>query len=224
MSTPSSSDPSTTRPSTSESRRLLRRMLVALGLVCALAGMSVATAPATSADPDIPINQVLDVTTHLKTLNQDIQTDGGTLTGTLDLGTGDLTGELALPPTETPLQLAGIVPLANVGTEVVPTGPITGHVDLATSTITTTSSFHLKIRYVRPLGLPLNLVGNRCQTSRPITLTTSGTIDLATQAGTISGEFAIPPLQNCGIFTSLLNPLVAGDGNTFTASVRPAAA
>jgi hypothetical protein len=215
--------PTSATSDSSTPRRALRRALAAFGVVCALAGASVATAPASGADPDIPINQTLDVTTHLKKLNQDIQTNGGSLTGTLDLGNGDFVGDLTLPPSETTLPLAGIVPLAAVGTEVVPTGQITGHVDLATSTITTTSSFHLRIRYVRPLGLPLNLVGNRCQTSRPITLTTSGTIDLATQAGTLSGEFAIPPLQNCGLITPLLNPLVTGEGNTFTASVRPAA-
>lgn len=204
--------------------RRARRALAAIGVVLAVASGSLALAPSASADPDVPINQNLDVTTHLARLNQDIVTPGGTLTGTLDLGTGDLVGDLTLPPTETWMRLAGLVPLATVGTEVVPTGQITGHVDLATSTITTTSSFDLRIRYVRPLGLKaVNLVGNRCQTSRPITLETTGTIDLGTQAGTISGEFEIPPLQNCGASTAVLNLLVAGPGNTFTAAVSPAA-
>jgi hypothetical protein len=201
-----------------------RRTLAAIGLTLAVAAGSVALAPSVSADPDIPIDQNVDVTTHLATLNQDIVTTGGSLTGTLDLGTGDLTGDLTLPATETWLQLASL-PLAAVGTRVVPTGPITGHVDLATSTITTTSSFHLLIDYVRPLGVKaLNLVGNRCQTNRPITLDTTGTIDLATQAGTLQGEFEIPPLKNCGLSTLLLNSLVSGPGNTFTASVTPATA
>lgn len=201
---------------------IARRALAAVGFVIAATTASVAVAPMASGDPDIPINQNIDVTTHLATLNQSIETTGGTLSGTLDLGTGELTGDLTLPPSETQLNLLGLG-LGTVGTEVAPTGPITGHVDLATATMTTTSSFHLKIKYVRLLGLPfLNLVGNRCQTSRPITLTTSGTIDLATQSGTLEGEFEIPPLQNCGIGTALLNPLVAGPGNTFTATASPA--
>jgi hypothetical protein len=202
-----------------------RRTLAAIGLTLAVAAGSVALAPSVSADPDIPIDQNVDVTTHLATLNQDIVTTGGSLTGTLDLGTGDMTGDLTLPASETTMQLIGLVPLATVGTEVVPTGPITGHVDLATSTITTTSSFDLRIKYVRPLGVSgVNLVGNRCQTSRPITLETTGTIDLATQAGTLQGEFEIPPLKSCGLSTLMLNLLVSGPGNTFTASVSPAAA
>lgn len=201
----------------------IRRALALAGVVLAGTVTSVAVAPAASADPDIPINQTIDVTTRLATLGQEIQTTGGSLSGTLDLGTGELIGDLTLPPSETQLSLAGLG-LATVGTEIVPTRQITGHVDLATSTITTSSSFHLKIKYVRLLGLPfLNLVGNRCQTSRPIELETSGTIDLATQSGTLEGEFEIPPLQNCGLSTSLLNPLVAGPGNTFTGSARPAA-
>jgi hypothetical protein len=201
-----------------------RRTLAAIGLTLAVAAGSVALAPSVSADPDIPINQNIDVTTHLATLNQDIVTNGGSLTGTLDLGTGDLVGDLTLPASETTMQLVGLVPLATVGTRVVPTGQITGHVDLATSTITTSSSFNLHIQYVRPLGVGINLVGNRCQTSRPITLETTGTIDLATQTGTLEGEFEIPPLKNCGLSTLLLNALVAGPGNTFTASASPAAA
>jgi hypothetical protein len=202
----------------------IRRALAVAGVVLAGTVTSVVTAPAASADPDIPINQNIDATTHIAKLNQTIETTGGTLSGTLDLGTGELTGTLTLPPSETQLSLAGLG-LATVGTEVVPTGPISGHVDLATSTITTSSSFHLKIKYVRLLGLPfLNLVGNRCQTSRPITLDASGPIDLATQSGTMEGQFEIPPLQNCGLATSLLNPLVAGPGNTFTATATPAPA
>jgi hypothetical protein len=201
-----------------------RRGLAAVVVGLSAATASVVAAPGASADPDIPINQSFDVTTRLATLGQEIQTTGGTLTGTLDLGTGELTGDLVMPATDTQLNLLGLG-LANVGTRVVPTGPITGHVDLASSTITTSASFNLEITYVRLLGLPfLNLVGNRCRTSQPIMLETSGTIDLATQSGTMEGEFTIPPLENCGIGTSLLNPLVAGPGNTFTATATPAPA
>ena len=37
-----------------------------------------------------------------------------------------------------------------------------------------TSSFDIKIPYLRPLGTRVNLVGSHCQTATPISLTMSG--------------------------------------------------
>jgi hypothetical protein len=77
---------------------------------------------------------------------------------------------------------------------------------------------------VRPLGIPfLNLVGNRCQTATPITLTLSGPVDL-TAGSTFSGTYTVPRFKNCGLTTPILNLIVPGGGNTFTATARPPAA
>ncbi len=200
----------------------LRRTFVAVGLV--LTGLlgSVALAPSASADPDLPINWVVDASTHIASLNQDVNVTGGTFVGNVDLGTGEVTGDLSLPPATSQLKL-GSLPLANVTFEIEPVGQVTGTVDLATLTITQTSTFNIRIASIRPVLLPINLVGNRCQTAEPITLTMSGQVDLA--AGTtLSGEFAIPRFQSCGLLvTPVLNLVVPGDGNTFTATARPAA-
>ena len=198
----------------------LRRAAALCGALLATATTLVAIAPRAEADPDLPIHQNIAATTHLAKLNQDL-TAAGTFDGIFDIGTGELTGDLAFQPTETTLNLLGIG-LAKVGAAIAPAGPATGTIDLGTSTISLTSSFDIKILYVKPLGLPFNLVGNKCQTATPITLASSGPIDLATQSGTFTGEFTIPPLKSCGfLVTPVLNLVVPGPGNTFTAAATP---
>jgi hypothetical protein len=200
--------------------KVRRRVALLAVLATTLSGF-VAARPA-SAEPILPIDWTVDAQTHLNSLDLDVEVTGGSFVGQVDLGTGDITGDITLPPAETQLQLVGL-PLAKVGFAVSPVGPATGHVDLTTLTATLTSTFDIKVPYVRPLGLPfVNLVGNRCQTSTPITLTLSGPVDL-TAGSTFSGTFAVPKFKNCGLATLGLNLLVPGDGNTFTATARPPA-
>jgi hypothetical protein len=200
----------------------LRRTFVALGLLTSALVTAVVAAPSVGADPDLDINWVVDAQTHIARLNQDISVTGGSFVGTVDLGTGDLTGDLTLPPATTQLKL-GSLPLANVTFELVPVGPVTGHVDLSTLTVTQTSTFNIRIPSIRPVLLPINLVGNRCQTATPITITMSGPVDLV-NGTTLSGEFTIPQFKNCGLLvTPVLNLVVPGGGNTFSATARPAA-
>jgi hypothetical protein len=201
----------------------LRRTFAAFGLLTTSIVGSVALAPSASADPDLAINWIVDAQTHIASLNQDVNVTDGRFTGSVDLATGEVTGDLSLPPATTRLKL-GSLPLANVTFEIEPVGPITGTVDFSTLTITQTSTFNIRIPSIRPVLLPINLVGNRCQTAEPITLTMSGQVDLA--AGTtLSGEYTIPPFKNCGLLvTPVLNLLAPGPGNTFTATARPAPA
>ncbi|HMG42174.1 MAG TPA: hypothetical protein VK611_12630 [Acidimicrobiales bacterium] len=200
----------------------LRRAAALCGALLATATALVVAAPGADADPDLPIHQTITATTHLARLDQDLGAVG-TFDGTFDAGTGEISGDLAFQASQTTLQLVGL-PAAEVGAAIVPTGPAAGTIDLATSVVSLTSSFDVKILYVKPLGLGLNLVGDRCQTATPITLTSSGPIDLATQSGTLSGTFTFPPLKDCGLLTPALNLLVPGPGNTFTATAAPAAA
>jgi hypothetical protein len=200
--------------------KVRRRVALLAVLVTTLSGF-VATQPV-AADPILPLDWTLDAQTHLNSLDLDVDVTGGRFVGQVDLGTGDITGDITLPRAETQLQLIGL-PLAKVAFEVAPVGPATGHVDLSTLTATLTSTFDIKVPYVRPLGIPfLNLVGNRCQTATSITLTLSGPVDLV-GGSTFSGTFAVPKFKNCGIATAALNLVVPGDGNTFTATARPPA-
>jgi hypothetical protein len=66
---------------------------------------------------------------------------------------------------------------------------------------------------------PVNMVGTSCFTA-PITMILQG----ITNAGTLSkltGTFTIPDFTACGALTTLLNTLLPGPGNTFSATATP---
>ncbi|HEY3143949.1 MAG TPA: hypothetical protein VGJ86_22620 [Acidimicrobiales bacterium] len=199
----------------------IRRVLGALVLSAGSVAGVMAAAPQAGADPDLPINWTVDAQTHVAGLNQDVTITGGTFIGSVDLGTGEIVADLSLPSATSPVALLGI-PLANAEFKVAPTGPVTGTVDLANLTVNVSSSFDIKIPSLKPIILPINLVGNRCQTSTPISLDMSGTVDLV-NGTSLSGEFTIPKFKNCGLATFALNLLVPGGGNTFSATAKPAA-
>jgi hypothetical protein len=201
-------------------RTKLRRMTAVCAAAAAALAATAALGTGAQADPDLPIHQTVSADTHLKTLNQDLHLTG-TFDGTFDLGTGDLDGDLAFQPTEGSLDILGLS-AAKVGVAIVPTAPAHGKIDLATSAVQLSTTFNIRILSIKPLGLPLNLVGNNCITSSPVSLTSSGTIDIATQVVTLSAEFTIPPLKNCGLLvTPVLNLVVPGPGNTFNAVATP---
>lgn len=200
----------------------LRRGLVAVGLMAATAVGSVAVAPAASSEPFLDLNWTVDATTHIAGLNQDTTITGGSFVGQVDLANGNIVADISLPDATSEVALFGL-PLADATFRVAPTGPATGTVDFATLNVTITNSFNIKIPSLKPKLLPINLVGSRCGTASPISLTMSGPADLV-NGTTLGGEFTIPKFSNCGLATFALNLLVPGPGNTFTATARPAAA
>jgi hypothetical protein len=187
------------------------------GLAAGLAGAAPAAASAHS-DPTFKVTYIVKATTHIAKLNQNISVPPGRFVGTIDLVTGNLVGNLTLPPAQTIVNLAG-VGLATAGFAVAPVGPVRGHVDLAKLTLTATSVFNAKIPYIHPLGLPINLVGSSCQTAKPISITFSGKVNFA--GSTFSSSYTIPDFQNCALTTPAINLLIPGPGNTFTAKFSP---
>lgn len=198
------------------SSRLRRAVAAGLG-VAALSMASISQAPSASADPDLPLDLPSSSTIHLAKLGLD--TEGtGRFVGSVDLGTGELTGNLVMDASETNVDLLGIK-AATIGVEVAAAAPIQGTVDFTDFSIEATASFNIKVLYVRPFGIRwLNLVGNRCTTRTPVSIVVSGQADPATFAVSLSGEFEIPKFQNCGLTTPILDLLVSGPGNTFTSN------
>jgi hypothetical protein len=200
-----------------------RALAVATALLLSVLSVLVGTSAPASAAPVIPITWDVDASTHMASLGIDVSLTGGTFDGQIDLGTGDLTGTMALPQASTWIKL-GSIPLAKATFAMQPVGPITGKVDLATLTVTTTATFNIRLVSIKPLGLPLNLVGNRCTTASPISVTMGGTVDLA-GSSTFTGTYAVPRFKDCGLLvTPIINLIAPGDGNTFTASFGPPAA
>jgi hypothetical protein len=189
-------------------------------LVAGLSAMSAWAAPSALAAPDLTVHWRVDATTHLAKLNMDVQVPRGAFDGVIDLGTGDLTGHLTLPPADVKLQLAGLVPLVDAKFAIEEAQPITGHVDLSRLFVTATAVFNIRILSAKPLGSDINLVGDNCKTSAPISVTMEGPVDLA-GGSTFTGAYTIPPLETCGLLTPALNLVIPGDGNTFTGTFSP---
>ncbi|HVN51369.1 MAG TPA: hypothetical protein VMT43_08050 [Acidimicrobiales bacterium] len=200
---------------------LTRRGGLAALMVLVLATFGLATAPsAGAADFIVPIKWNVNASTHLKNLNLDVTVPQGTFTGTVDVTTGALQGTLSLPPATQTISFLGI-PLATATFAMTPTGPITGHVDLKNKTASVDSSFNFNITSATLSLLPhLNLVGDHCHGSTPISVSMSGPVNL-TGASTFSSTYTIPPLTGCGFVTPILNLVVPSSGNTFTATFAP---
>jgi K319-like protein len=190
------------------------------GLVAVFTAAAAWAAPAALAAPNLAVYWRVDASTHLKTLNRDVQVPRGYFDGSIDLGTGDLSGSLDLPPATTRIDLAGLLPIVDATFAMTQVQPITGHVDLSTLHVTSTAVFDIRVLSVKPLGTDVNLVGDDCRTSEPISVTMAGTADLV-NGSTFTGTYSIPPLENCELITAALNLVIPGDGNTFTGTFTP---
>lgn len=196
----------------------VRRVFVAACLSVGMIVGSVVGAPTAEA-ATLPLDYEVTATTYIKKMDLEDTIEGGTFVGEVDLETGELVADLSLPPSETTVDLIGL-PLATAGFATEPTGPVTGTVDLATMQAETTAEFHIRITHLRPLGLSLlNLVGHTCRTSTPITIQSTVQIDLENPMQ-LEAEFEIPEFENCGLATPVLNQMIPGPGNTFSATLE----
>jgi hypothetical protein len=199
-------------------RNTLRRSLAACSIL-ALSALAVTPAGATAAkptkDPTVPFDYVIHATTTLKKLNQTVTIPAGEFKGTIDIVTSKLTGTISLPPAKSTVAIAGL-PLATATFKTVEVGPVTGKVDFKKLTATATSVFNIQIPSVTPTGLSfVNLVGNSCTTSTPVSVTMTGSLKPPLK---FTGTFTVPPLKTCGAATPALNLVIPGPGNTFSAT------
>lgn len=167
-----------------------------------------------------PIDYKVNAQTTLAKLNETVKVPPGKFVGSLNLDNFVLRGTLTLPPASTTVSLAGIG-LATATFKLAETKPVTGKVNLNALTVTSTASFNVLVTSVTPLGLPVNLVGNSCGTSKPVSVTFSGKFSFS-GSSTFSGDYTIPPLQHCELATTALNLVIPGPGNVFKASFAPA--
>ena len=136
------------------------------------------TANAVVSDILFPFNWNVDATTHLKKLNMDVTIPTGTFNGVVDLTTGELSGDITLPPAQVTLSLVGFG-LVTANMKIVETQPITGHLDTSTFAVTSTAVFNILILSAYPTATPtVNVVGNTCTTSQPVSVTMQGIANL----------------------------------------------
>jgi hypothetical protein len=117
------------------------------------------------------------------------------------------------------IQPLGPIPLADATFQIAPAF-VTGKVDLATFQVQTHAEFDIKVTKVSPAGLPVNLVGDQCTTSKPVAVDIGGQADLV-NGSTFTGTYEIPPLKTCGLLTPALSAVMSGPGNTFTGTFTP---
>ena len=206
-------------------RAMKRRSLAILVLVVtACTPLAFSLAPASAFAPGANVywfDYNIDATTHMKTLNQDITIKGGTFTGGIDFGDGQLVGDIKLPASTFTFGV-GPVGLLTVTAKIIATKHVNGIVDFGSLTVVATSTFNVQLVSAYATGTTFpNLVGNKCITATPASVTMSGSASIG-GTSTFSGEFTMPPFKDCGKKTPILNLLLAGPGNTFTATASPA--
>lgn len=199
-------------------RTLVRTLAVAATAL--IASLPLTATPA-QAEPVLPINWNVDVTTTMKSLGQTVVVPTGTFDGGFDLGTGKLSGDLELPRATKRLDI-GRLPLAKVTFAMEQAAPIDGTIDLATMTAKTTASFNVRIVAIRPVLTPwINLVRGSCTTRTPVTAELGGPVNLAGKT-TFEGQYELPRFRNCGLLaTPTINAIVPGPGNSLSATFYP---
>jgi hypothetical protein len=200
----------------------LRRSAL-VGVLAAVALL--VSAPGASAAPFNFTNWDLTGSITLAKLKQSIAFPAGSkFNGSLELTNGQLTGHVTVPQFTSRLKVFGLPVDATI--EFVEAQPVTGQVTFGSPNITidATTSATLKIRRLSSPLVPLNLVGTSCRTSEPVVLPLHyvGPPTLFT-GFTFQGTTTIPRLTRCGLATPLLNQLMAGSGNAFTATIAPPA-
>ena len=204
------------------SRFSVRAAVVALVAAATLIALPTAGAGATtsSSSASLAINWQVKASTHLKKLGMTVRVPKGSFKGSVNISTGKLKGDLTLPAAKSTIKLGGSVPLATATFKMAETRPVTGKVDLTTLKVTTKASFNIQVTDLEAGGVPVNLVGDHCATSTPITLTMSGKASL-TGSSTFKGSYTIPSFAHCELLTAVLDAAVSGPGNSFAATFSP---
>ncbi|WP_091377407.1 hypothetical protein [Actinokineospora alba] len=128
-----------------------------------------------------------------------------------DRRTDAVTGTLGATTATIPFRLFGSVP-ATATVRFTP-GAVTGTLD--GGVLTAQAPLAVTVTDFSFAGIPIVSGSAACGSNT--TLSLSGQGFSLTGGGTVTGAYAISALANCGPFTSLVNALVAGGGNTLVA-------
>jgi hypothetical protein len=215
-------------------KSLLRRTALALGATTLALGIGTSqvasaapTAPATPAAPTAPTpidGWDVDATTHVGGLvATDVMIPQGSFTGSADFTAKTLGGDLSLPPATFSFNLFGLLPIS-VEFNVDATADTTGTVDLAAGTVTAHHTFDIRLSQLNLFGfLPLLDATTVCKTVTPITADLTGTVS-STLAVHLTGNYAIPAFQGCGLFNDIVTLSTSNPDNTLDVTIAPPAA
>ncbi|WP_372966482.1 choice-of-anchor D domain-containing protein [Marinobacter sp.] len=151
----------------------------------------------------------------------------GSIATMLDLASGTFEADTQVLPTSGNFSIkvlwSKINAAANVEFE--QAGLTTGA--LVNGKLTANSPLYVKVPKVaiKVFGLPVRVGGgHECRTSEPVNIqltTPEGSNFSPATGGDVAGVYDLPPLQNCGLLTGLLNKFMSGPGNTINLNLTP---
>lgn len=151
----------------------------------------------------------------------------GTIDSVLELATGMFTADLAIEPTSGSFRVIKLFKRlkAYADVEFEQVGQTTGV--LAGDQLSSESVMYVKVTEVttKLFGFELRLGGGEeCRTIDPVTIsmqTPEGESFAPLTGGNLTGTYDLPPLENCGALTDILNLFLAGSGNTIDLALTP---
>ena len=192
-------------------KKRLASMVFLAGAAATSAGL---TAGPANAGTTITANYPVNGSTFIHSLNSSIALGPGTLTATVDLSTGAVTGSVNLPAATGSFKEFGFIPVTAT-TEFIPDGPTTGQTT-STGGIQATAQITLKLTDLKVAGLDIP-VGRSCETSAPATIALASAPGFnALKGGVVNGTYTIPRFTHCLLATPLINLSIPGAGNTIT--------
>lgn len=164
--------------------------------------------------------------THIQANDSDLPLQG-TIDAVMELATGMYTADLVIDPTSGTFQISRWFSklTATAAVEFEQVGQTTGV--LAGDQLSSESQMYVKVTKVttRLFGFDIPLGGGeQCRTIDPVTIqmqTPEGESFAPLQGGNLTGTYDLPPLENCGTLTDVLNLFLAGSGNTIDLALTP---
>ncbi|MBK1872750.1 choice-of-anchor D domain-containing protein [Marinobacter sp. 1-3A] len=164
--------------------------------------------------------------TYIKSSDSSLPLTGSIAT-LLELASGTFEADLNVDPTvghfSIKLLFSRLKATANV--EFQQSEMTTG--SLVNGKLTANSHLFIKVPKVqlKLFGLPIKVGGgDQCQSIQPVDITLTskdGSNFSPATGGEVSGVYDLPPLENCGLLTSVLNQFLTGSGNTIDLTLTP---
>ena len=193
------------------------RVVTATALAAVALGVAGAAPPASAAP--ITLDWTADVDSNVGGLiNKTLEFPQGSFDGEVDLSTGAMSGDIELPAATLNFNAFGLIPV-QTDIQVVPEGPVTGTVDIATMQITANLTFDIVIPRFRLIGVGVLNPNAECRTVEPVQATLTGTLDSSLGAASLTGSYAIGNFEGCGFFGSFINLFTVNPNNTLTANL-----
>lgn len=151
----------------------------------------------------------------------------GTLEAGLELATARFTADLKLEDTETTVQLFPLLQKTKTMAEVrfEQVGQTTGTLLGGDMRMESTMYIAVPEVTVRLFGFPVQIGGgSQCRTMEPVLMSLrspEGELFDMEKGGVVEGEYYLPPLENCGALTGILNHVISGYGNSVELNLIP---